>query len=47
MVASGRLEYVLVSGGGGPGRRNSDITSWVTSHGTQVAGMSGLYLVTA
>ena len=48
MVAKGELKYVLVSGnGGGGGRGNADISTWVTAHGTEVSGQSGLYLVTA
>jgi 4-amino-4-deoxy-L-arabinose transferase-like glycosyltransferase len=50
MIASGELKYVLVSGnggGGGPARGSSAVTSWVTSHGKAVSGMSGLYEVSA
>ena len=37
MVASGELEYVLVSGsGGGPGGGSSEITDWVEANGTAV-----------
>jgi 4-amino-4-deoxy-L-arabinose transferase-like glycosyltransferase len=46
MVANGELKYVLVSGGG-RGRGNTDITTWVTQHGTAVPGMSGLYELSA
>jgi hypothetical protein len=43
MIAAGELEYVLVSGGGGPGRGSSEIAAWVASHGTEVSGQSGLH----
>jgi hypothetical protein len=46
MVAKGELKYVLISSDGGGGRGgNSALTSWVTSHGKQVSGYSGLYKV--
>jgi 4-amino-4-deoxy-L-arabinose transferase-like glycosyltransferase len=43
MVKSGQLKYVLLSGGGGMGGgrgASSSLTSWVTSHGTVVSGVS-------
>lgn len=42
LVSSGQLKYVLVSSGGmgGPGGGNSAITSWVTSNGKAVSGVS-------
>jgi 4-amino-4-deoxy-L-arabinose transferase-like glycosyltransferase len=51
MVRDGQLKYVLVSDGGGGRGGSSELTSWVTSHGTEVTGVtvsSGtLYQVTA
>jgi 4-amino-4-deoxy-L-arabinose transferase-like glycosyltransferase len=42
LVAQGKVRYVLIQGGatGGPGRGDSPISQWVTSHGTQVAASS-------
>jgi 4-amino-4-deoxy-L-arabinose transferase-like glycosyltransferase len=49
MVRKGELRYVLVDGGGGPGRggggpggggNSSQISSWVTKHGTKVTAVS-------
>ncbi|WP_188187662.1 ArnT family glycosyltransferase [Nonomuraea sp. SYSU D8015] len=44
LVASGQLRYVLVGGnGGGPGRGNAEVTSWVQENCTVVDGQDGLY----
>ena len=58
LVAQGKVRYVLVQGGGGgggPGRGDSSITTWVTTHGTLVpassygdtTGSGSLYQVSA
>jgi 4-amino-4-deoxy-L-arabinose transferase-like glycosyltransferase len=57
LVAQGKVRYVLVETGtgGAPGGSNSLISSWVTSHGTQIpassyggsTGAGTLYLVSA
>jgi 4-amino-4-deoxy-L-arabinose transferase-like glycosyltransferase len=36
MVASGELRFILLGGGGGPGRSSSDIQQWVQATGTLV-----------
>jgi hypothetical protein len=41
MVKAGELEYVLVGGGGGPGRDASSVLdAWVKAHGKAVTGIS-------
>ncbi|WP_219471242.1 ArnT family glycosyltransferase [Nonomuraea rhizosphaerae] len=43
-VSSGRLRYVMSGGDrGGPGRGNSEVTTWVTANCTEVSGQDGLY----
>jgi 4-amino-4-deoxy-L-arabinose transferase-like glycosyltransferase len=45
LVASGQLGYVMPGGGngGGPGRGNPEVTSWVQQNCTAVDGQDGLY----
>ncbi len=53
LVASGRLKYVLLSGGGmGDRGGSSEVSAWVTAHGTDVSDAAGvangtLYALTA
>jgi hypothetical protein len=42
LVASGRLRHVL-TGGGGPGRGDSEVTTWVQRNCAAVTGQDGLY----
>ncbi|MFG1956573.1 ArnT family glycosyltransferase [Nonomuraea sp. NPDC049028] len=45
LVASGKLRYVLAGGDdrGGPGRGNSEVTTWVQANCKAVTGQDGLY----
>ncbi|MCK2217226.1 glycosyltransferase family 39 protein [Actinomadura sp. ATCC 31491] len=43
LVSSDRLRYVLTGDGGGPGRGNSEVTTWVQENCTAVDGQDGLY----
>ncbi|MGW3347523.1 glycosyltransferase family 39 protein [Nonomuraea rubra] len=43
LVSSGQLRYVLSGSGGGPGRGNAEVTSWVQQNCTAVDGQDGLY----
>jgi 4-amino-4-deoxy-L-arabinose transferase-like glycosyltransferase len=43
LVSSGQLRYVMPGSGGGPGRGNSEVTSWVQQNCTAVDGQDGLY----
>ncbi|MET7466913.1 glycosyl transferase family 39, partial [Nonomuraea sp. NPDC005501] len=44
LVSSGRLRYVLGGGDrGGPGRGNTEVTTWVQQNCTAVDGQDGLY----
>jgi hypothetical protein len=36
LVAAGKLRFVVLGGGGGPGRGNSEITTWVQANGALV-----------
>ncbi|MGR6916566.1 glycosyltransferase family 39 protein [[Actinomadura] parvosata] len=43
LVSSGQLRYVLSDSGGGPGRGNTEVTTWVRQNCSAVAGQDGLY----
>ncbi|TMR15527.1 hypothetical protein [Nonomuraea zeae] len=44
LVSSGQLRYVMAgSEGGGPGRGNTEVTTWVQANCTAVDGQDGLY----
>ncbi|GAA3540570.1 glycosyltransferase family 39 protein [Nonomuraea rosea] len=44
LVSSGQLRYVMAgSEGGGPGRGNTEVTTWVQANCTAVDGQEGLY----
>ncbi|GGS71228.1 ArnT family glycosyltransferase [Nonomuraea spiralis] len=43
LLSSGRLRYVLTGGGPGPGRGDTEVTTWVTANCTAVDGHTGLY----
>ncbi|WP_043629428.1 ArnT family glycosyltransferase [Nonomuraea candida] len=43
LVSSGRLRHVLTGSGGGPGRGDTEVSSWVRENCTAVAGQEGLY----
>lgn len=43
LVSSGRLRFVLSGDGGGPGRGDTEVTSWVQENCTAVDGQDGLY----
>ncbi|MFC5829360.1 ArnT family glycosyltransferase [Nonomuraea insulae] len=44
LVSSGQLRYVMSGGeGGGPGRGDTEVTTWVQANCTAVAGQDGLY----
>ncbi|NJP89086.1 glycosyl transferase family 39 [Nonomuraea sp. FMUSA5-5] len=43
LVSSGRLRYVLSGSGGGPGRGDTEVTTWVRQNCSAVDGQDGLY----
>ncbi|AQZ60514.1 4-amino-4-deoxy-L-arabinose transferase and related glycosyltransferases of PMT family [[Actinomadura] parvosata subsp. kistnae] len=43
LVSSGQLRYVLSGSGGGPGRGDTEVTTWVRQNCSAVDGQDGLY----
>ncbi|MEV0383712.1 glycosyltransferase family 39 protein [Nonomuraea sp. NPDC050643] len=43
LIASGQLRYVMSGQGGGPGRGNSEVTTWAQENCAAVDGQDGLY----